>query len=377
MNKKLTILAVALLAFGMAFSATAQSLEGDNTQNTSDGDVNTSESSNITVSVASKTAIDVKPESLDYNSLDVGTQTLTGDNGGNSFGSIELENIGSEYIDRVWTSATAPSDNPFGTGLPGEYDAGNFLQIKPANSSSKSSVRGNTSTYHYVNRHEYANSWSSERGDIPSYIEAAPTEVDSGVDDVYVGRFRAGSEWYFWVIPVASDDICDGSSGPSIIRVGNTAHSPDSFGTVDFTDSGPGDWREYNIVSTTGSYGVATKSGDGETGIRLNMSDGSYREYDVLTGCDTGKSAISDAGTIRTRYNVQAGDVDDLTAGTETGERSQFLLNADSANPERMLLPGEGLTVDTAIEVPQGVPQGGVSQGQITFYVTSDQSAQR
>lgn len=386
MNKELTVSAVlALFIVGMAFSGAAQlETDGDpgtfNSANTTDGDEYQNESSNITVEVNSKTQIDVKPEELNFPQMDVGTQEVESSNGQNGFGSLDIANIGSEYIDRVWVNATAPVDGPFGTGEPTQYDAGNFLQVKPSNASSKTSVRGNTSTYHFVNRYEFANSWSADTGDIPSYIEAAPSNVDGGVSDTYVGRFRAGDEWYFWVIPVTSSDVCDGSSSqPNIIRVGNTSHSPDSFGTVDFTDSGPRDWREYNIESTTGSYGVAQASGDGETGIRLNFTDRNgddiYREYDVLTACDTSKSAIDQAQTVRTRYNVQAGDTEDLTAGSETGERSQFLLNADSANPDRMLLPGEALTIDTAVEVPQGVPEGGVDDGEVTFFVTSDVDA--
>lgn len=372
MNKKLTILAVALLTFGMAFSATAQNannLEGDNPPNTTDGDTSQNESSNVTVSVASTTAIDVKPESLDYSSLDVGTQTTTGTSGGNSFGSIEVENIGSEYIDRIWAESTSPSSNPFGTGDPANYDAGNFLQVKPGNQSSKTSIRGNTSTYHYVNRYEFMNQVGSSGGSIPSYISADTANIDGGTPvQSYVGRFRAGDEWYFYTVYTDTADTCDGTAN-SYLRVGNSSHTPDSFGTVNFESSGS-DYTTYDIAETGGSYGVATNGPAADTGVRLELSDGSYREYDVLTQCSG-----SNEHTIRTRYNVQAGDTNDLTAGSLSGDRTQFLLEAGSGSPSTMLLPGEGITIDTAIEVPQGVPQGSVQEGQITFYVTSDSDA--
>lgn len=370
MNKKLAAAMVALLTLGMTASAAAQ-ISGDDASGESE----------INVTVSSSTALDVRPSSLDFTGLSVGTQQ-TEDNGTNKFGALELENIGSEYIDRVWASATKHNDDPFATGNPGEYNAGNFLQIKPANSTAKTSVRGNTSTYHYVNRVEYANSWKNERGSIPSYIEAAPGNV-GGSDDTYVGRFRAGDEWYFWVIPVGSDDVCDGSQAGSFneIRVGNSAHSANSAvtdGTTDFTDSGPGNYTTYDIVSGSGAYGIAANEPATHTGVRLNFTDSGdtfYREYDVLTACDTSKAEIDQAQAVRTRYNVQAGDSQDLTAGSQTGNRTQFLLSADSANPGRMLLPGEGISIDTAIEVPQGVPQGEVTSGTLTFFVTSDTSA--
>ena len=368
MNKKLAAAMVALLTLGMVGTATAQTLEGDNNVSSSDADNVTSEGSDITVSVSSTTAIDVKPESLDFSNLEVGTQTTSGTNSGNSFGSIEIENIGSEYIDRVWAAATNPSSNPFGTGNPNNYDAGNFLQIKPSNSSAKSSIIGNTTTYNYVNRYEYTNPADSS-GDVPSYIMADSADMSSSPQDVQVGRFRAGNEWYFFTILESSSGTCDGSNTGAVLKVGNTSHTPDQFGTVNFEQSGD-DYTTYEIAATSGSYGVATNGPSGEIGVRLPMGDGGYREYDVLTKCDT-----TNPHTVRTRYNPQAGDANDLTAGSETGDRTQFLLRADSSSPSTMLLPGEGLTVDTAIEVPQGVPQGGVQSGSLTFFVTSDADA--
>jgi hypothetical protein len=387
MNRELTVSAVlALFIVGMAFSGAAQDgntqvLEDNNEINSSDSDVYQNESSNITVTVNSKTQIDVKPEELNFPSMDVGTQEVESSNGNNGFGALEIENIGSEYIDRVWVNATAPSSDPFGTGDPTNYDAGNFLQVKPSNESSKVSVRGNSSTYHFVNRYEFTTAWSSSGGEIPSYIEADPSNIDNGgtPSETYVGRLSAGDQWYFYVIATgSSNDVCDGT-GSAIMRLGNTSHSPDQFGTVDFTESGPNDWREYEISQSTGDYGIVSGGPTSETGVRLNLTDSNdnsfYREYDMLTACDTADFASSDPHTIRTRYNVQAGDEEDLTAGTETGSRTQFLLEAGSASPGNMLLPGEGLTVDTAVEVPQGVPEGGVQNGEVTFFVTSDYDA--
>jgi hypothetical protein len=373
----------AVLAFavvGIAFSGTAQSLEGGNTLDTDDETQNAS--SDITVGVNSKTQIDVKPGEMNWPNMDVGTQndTAVGPSGANTFGSIEISNIGSEYIDRIWVNATAQDSDPFGTGNPGNYDAGNFLQVKPSNNTGKSSIVGNTSTYHYVNRYEF-NTEAGNDGEYPSYIEADASNLDSTTQDSYVGRFRSGDEWYFYAISTGSDAQCNGGAGDDYIRIGNTRHSPDQFGTVDFTENGPGDWTQYNITNTNGEYGLVSDSPDGEIGVRLEFSDSEgnpiYREYDVLTACEVsqGGSTFSEDAphTIRTRYNVQAGDVPDLTvaaSGDTAGERTQFLLRGSS--PEGTLLPGEGIAIDTAVEVPQGVPEGGVQDGQVTFFVTSD-----
>ena len=168
-------------------------------------------------------------------------------------------------------------------------------------------------------------------------------------------------------------------SGDSILRVGNTPHSSDQFGTVDFTSQGNTDYTEYDITQTGGTYGIASNAPGSDTGVRLSFTDSNgdtfYREYDVLTVCDTDKAVADEPHIIRTRYNVQAGDATDLTAGDLTGSRAQFLLDAPSSTESSMLLPGEGITIDTAIEVPQGVPAGSVQEGELTFFVTSDDDA--
>ena len=375
MNKKATAIFLALLTVGMVGTASAQTLEEDNNVSSSDADNVTSEGSDITVSISSTTAIDVKPNALDFTGLNVGEQVTEENDGGTQFGSFTLENIGSEYIDRVWAEATHPTTDPFGTGDPSNYDAGNFLQIKPSDAT-PSGVNGDDSIYHYVNRWEFANSWNSAQGQIPSYIRASPSEALSGdtAADTYVGRLSAGDEWYFYTIVTgSSNDVCDGSQNAEL-RLGNSKHSSSDFGTVDFTHDG-GDYSTFGIEQTDGEHGVT----DATVSLTYNV-DGSdvTREYDLLTRCDMASSG-NDPHTIRTRYNVRAGDVGDITAsknGTTdaTGSRSQFLVSTGTAAD--MLLPGEQLIVDAAVEVPQGVPQGGVQTGSLTFFVTSDQDAQ-
>ncbi|MFB6193230.1 MAG: hypothetical protein ABEK00_03175 [Candidatus Nanohaloarchaea archaeon] len=375
MNKKATAVAlVALMTLGMVATAAAATNGGSNLEDTNTPDTNDTsqnESSDITVSVSSTTEIDVKPNSLTFTGLNIGTQT-TKETSGESprFGSFTIDNIGSEYIDRVWASATHPTSDPFGTGDPSAYDAGNFLQIKPSDASS-TAVRGNDTVYHYVNRYEFANSWSSSRGEIPSYIRADPgTVLSSGTaKDTYVGRLQAGNEWYFYTIVTGStNDVCDGS-GNAKLRIGQSVHSSSKFGTVDFRATAS-DYSNYTIKETSGSYGLTGSK------VKLNYTVGGStvtRKYDLLTRCTPG-ATISQPHVIRTRYNVQAGDVADLTAGTDANaSQTQFLLSTGSSSS--MLKPGQQLVIDAAIEVPQGVPTGQVQAGQLTFYVTSDYTA--
>jgi hypothetical protein len=373
MKKQLaTTTVLALLVLGMTFSGAAQTLEQGSQINSSDNDNTTSEGSSIDVGIASTTAIDVKPNSLNFPSLEVGGQVTEETTGDNIFGSFTLENIGSEYIDRVWVEATDMSNDPFGTGNPNNYNAANFLQVKP-NNATPSGINGDDQVYHYVNRHEFSASWSNSTNQIPSYIRASPSESLSGdtAADTYVGRIRAGDEWYFYtVVTGSSNDVCDGSQNAEL-RIGNSVHSSSSFGTVDFTSDNSGDYSTYQLEPTNGEYGLT------QSAVSLDFEvDGSTvtRTYDLLTRCEMGTSG-EDPHLIRTRYNVRAGDVPDITAaaadsGDSAGSQTQFLLS--TATADDMLLPGEQFIVDTAIEVPQGVPQGSVQTGDLTFHVTSD-----
>ncbi len=387
MKKKLATTAVlTALVLGMTFSGAAQGTDLEDTNTPNENDTSLNEGSNINVNISSTTQIDVKPNSLSFDNLDVGTQTTTENTGDNRFGSFSIENIGSEYIDLIWAQASRPASDPFGTGDPNAYNAGNFLQIRPADTT-RGGVSG-SSNYHYVNRYEYANSWTSSQGEIPSYIEAVPGETRSGGDpsDTFVGRIQAGDEWYFYtVVPASGESTCDDSGAD--LRIGNERHSSNLFGTSNFTaanqnDGGATGYTQYDLESTNGEYGLTQSSVSLDFDIDDDGTTDTTRSYDFLTVCDTsGNVDESEPHVIRTRYNPQAGDIPDLTqnatgdAGDNSGTQVQFLLDAGDASEN--LVPGEHIQVDAAIEVPQGVPEGGVSTGQLTFYVTSDDDAQQ
>ncbi len=335
------------------------------------------ENSTVNVTVTSEIAIDVHPENLNFPSASVGSQVTTSDRG---FTAIEVENIGSEYIDKIWLNATKPSDDPFGTGIPDNYDAANFLQVRPNNQSGL--LTGDSDDFHYVNRVEFGSTT-----DYPSYIDVDGQFNSANPDDVIVGRLRLADEEYFYAIPVGSDGTCDGTStdfdgGSGIIRIGNTSHTSDRLGTVDFDDTADVqssiDWTEYSINELSSSdYGITGAGPDTPNGVNLWKDKGTASEvnrtYDLLTICDTSKSAASTPHVVRTRYNPEAGGADDLT--TANSQAAQYILNA-GVTTSNMLTPGDGVTIDTAVEVPQGVSEGDVSQGTVTVLVTANTTAQ-
>ncbi|MBC5793081.1 MAG: hypothetical protein H8Z69_03515 [Nanohaloarchaea archaeon] len=351
MNKKvLTALAVLSLV-AMSGSAAAQG----------------NESSTVDVSVSSKVAVDVKPASLTYSDIGVGTQSTASDR---NFKAVEVENIGSEYVDRVWVNSTSPSDSPFGSGSASQYDAGNFLQVKPANYSTK--LSGDDKDFHYVNRKEFIAN-EDNNAQVPSYIQTdgqwtlAGSASTTDPTNVWVGRMRMGDSNYFFAIGSASSSCDTDNTGTPVMRIANTPQDDDQIGTVDFSNSGD-DWTQYNITSSTTDYGLTGSGPTDINGVNLSLGTGASevnRTYDVLTDCDD-----SNPHVIRTRYNAQAGDASDLTTD---GVRTSYLLSS-VGNSGGMLEPGNAVTINTAVEVPQGVAQGSVGQGKLTVLITADTS---
>lgn len=320
----------------------------------------------VNVSIASEVAVDVEPKTLVYSGASVGTQYNQTDR---QYRGVTIENTGSEYIDQIWINSSMPNSRPFGTGQASQYNAGNFLQVLP-NMSSKDVTGANAQSYLFVNRREYKISESA----VPSYIVAPESQITmeegSNPAVVHVGRFRRGDEALWFVIATSStdggNDDCDGSNTEEIIRIGDTPATPNQLGTVDFTDDGPdgepADWTEYEIETLTSSaeYGHANAS------VTLPYQDASP-SYDLLTNCD-GETHMD---AVRTKYAVDVLDTQDLTTSAYA---SEFIIQAGNT-AQNMLLPGDTVPLEMAIEVPTGVAEGEVSQGTMTVFATANTSA--
>lgn len=356
MTAGLALLTAAVL---MAGTATAQVTEND------------SEDSSVDVSVSSTIAVDVKPEAFSFSNAEVGATNSSSDDG---FNAIEIENTGSEYINRIWLNTSVPSADPFGTGSAANYDAANFLRVQPGDD-----LNGNSQPDLFVNRREYhwTNNASAITGpstfdrDTPEFITAPATEdyttegTSTAYDYVEIGAFRNNNERIYYAIP--HNGQCDGA-GDAVLRVANQSTTSTELGGVDFTDDGDA-FVEYTINQLSGSdYGVSG-AGNSPNGVTLNWSD-TDRTYDVLTNCD---GDYGQSNTVRTRYNINALGADDVTTD---GQASQFLLKeTDSSNTGNMLAPGDLKTVFTGISVPEGVAQGSVGTGTLRVLVTADTSA--
>lgn len=327
---------------------------------------NQTESSQVTVNVAETIAVDVQPANLDYSNAVVGQRNTSSDRG---FNAIEIENTGSTNIDRLWLNNSVPVQDPFGTGTSSNYDAGNFIQIQPA---SGEDLTGDTDDWHFINRKEYL--WSSNANgnaddDVPEFIQIP------GWTNYEVGQFRRGNESIYFAIQEGSSDTCNG--GSAVIRVGNVSTTDNRLGTVDFTSSTEEGWVEYQTNSLTNSdYGFTTTPGStmvsNQNGVALNWSttkgdtaEGDKPEYEVLMNCDP---SSEQPHVFRTRYNINALGADDLTQ--ESGSAVQYLI--DQATESAEINPGGMRTLFTAVEIPEGVTEGGIGNGKLRVMMTAD-----
>lgn len=315
-----------LVAFGVAMVSPAAS------QATVDN--NGTDNSTVTVEVAQKTAIDISPSTLDYNGVNPGSVQVN-TSGDEPFNSVEIENIGSTNISHVWFNASMPDSSPFGTGLATNYNAGNFIQIKPTGDLDEKSY----SEFTFVNRKEFATS------NIPEYIFREDNTWE-------IGRFRVADQEYFWAVEQQAADGTACATNSDSLRVGNAAHNKTTTGSNDFRN-GAGEFSSYQ----------PTDGGDTSDAVvnDVNVSGANYR-VDINCNPSNGEVTVT-----RSRYNIELGenDVADVTNGA-----AEYVLN-QSVSSSSALQPGEHFNVDTRVSIPQGVAQGPVTNGFLRVLVNT------
>lgn len=293
-----------------------------------------SENGTVSVGVSSTTAIDITPADLSYTSSGEGSQPAPGDRvftSDSGYEAVEVENIGSKNITKVWMNSSIPTSNPFGSGTQSGYNSGNWIQVNATGEID--GVGGPDSGFTYVNRVDY-----NETNDL-SYIFTPDT------GNWRYGRFKGGNQEYFWAVNASDGTDCTGADTGDVLRVGDFAHNKSATGSNDFTGSeGSSDWTEYTLADIPGTN-------KGFTDVSITRPDGSTREYAVLTSCG------SETYTLRTRYNPTMGGADDLSIDSSV---AGYLLNVTAGDSETNdLQPGEHFRLETAVEVPFGVASSG------------------
>lgn len=363
MKKELTIgLLTVALTIGLASTVTAES------QNTDVG-----------VNISDTVQLDVKPDRLEYgqdgDGLVVGGQSTTSDSGYNH---IEISNIGSDRLDKIYAQADMPTAQPFGTTSgTNQHNTGNFVVVSldTVNDEGYSiggiSSRGTDEEFHFLNRVEYY------EDNFPTYLSVAEDSDDvngttGSLEDEapHVGRFRVQDASY-WFVYYETD-------GDDVLKVANTPETPTSLGTSDFTEGGD-DYTLYedsefddnpdasadliegqSLAVPTNSYdGSNPLLDDGGENTDQDSSIDSVREYNLWIDSDQ---------IVRTRFNVeQDSPNDNWTPSTETGGAVDYILDASNTEDDA-LQPGENFPVDFGVEVPNGVDASSITEGSVTFF---------
>jgi hypothetical protein len=197
-NKKRYIILTATLILLLTLQACAQS------------NITANDTIRLWVRVSQKTMVDIQPTDLGWDGVQPGTET----NASQLWGwptkkpAVQIENIGSTNISRIWFNATYPSSNPFGTGSANRYNAGNFVVVKRNTSAA--------APYFFPNLIEYNES--------EMIYLVMPTVGGTWAH----GRFRAANKEYFWAVNTTS-----GNCSRAQFRIGKTLHNATQLGTVD------------------------------------------------------------------------------------------------------------------------------------------------
>ncbi|RLG15205.1 MAG: hypothetical protein DRN71_01990 [Candidatus Nanohalarchaeota archaeon] len=259
----------------------------------------------VTLTIASKTMIDITPQVLNYNTQDPGTMVVNYTYNSLNLSQIQIENIGSTNLTHVWFNTSQPTVRPFGTGVVTNYDAANFLAIK------NSSMSENE--YAFVDRLEFNHSTDIVYLTLPTNYKRQ-------------GRLRVGPNEYFWA--TASDGSYCNGTGVGKLHLGTTAHTIDETGDIDLSD---------------GSKSIVG-SGDSSWGVVDKFTIGSA-DYCAAVSADCSKVRFY-------RWNADAPG----TSGC----------SLDEVYSSNKLTPGDSFAVDLRLYVPYGVPVGAVTNGTLT-----------
>jgi len=306
MRRKLFFVFLILLAFAGFASAQAGPVAND------------SEDAVVSVWISSVTWVNIDPDSLSYSGLTPGMET-TASLEVSKYWAIEIENIGSQNITKLWANTTFETTRPWGSGDPTRYNAGNFILLT-ANSTD--------SNLYFVNRVEYNES------DVLVYLK--DPEGDMPVTGWVPGRFRNSSNEYFWMVqnPATLGRGCNESTS---IRIGTVPHTRTQTGTVDF-QAGP----TTNVGLTTGTAPTANEWAIG------SVTAGAAPGYCVAVKYDCSQVWFY-------HWNM------DAPGATNAACTQAKYLNTATSRSVGSLAPGAYFASNVTLRIPYGVAQGNIT----------------
>jgi hypothetical protein len=266
----------------------------------------------IGINITQIVSIDVNPNTVNWTGLAVG------ETGTPQY--FTVTNVGSVNVTDLRANITNDNSNPYGTGTASNYNAGEFVLLNTTSAG-----------FYYVNK----KNWNES---VPGEV-TSPTDWTEGADTGYFGIVRTasdgdvGQDYYYFTNMTGTSGNC--VSATSVILLGKEPKNVTSTGSVDFSNS-----ANYETISF----------GAGENGADFSAS------HDLAGYCFM---VSSDCSTVTmTRWNT------DLDSGAYCSNDASFFTGSD-------LEPGSHTEFYLEPKIPNGVPDGDVSQGTLTIIATA------
>jgi hypothetical protein len=280
----------------------------------------------ITVNVSQKTIVTVYPATLSWTGTD---SVEPGEQGVTKY--ILIENMGSTNISYIWFNNSYPKNDPFGSAVAANYDAGNFVLI---------ARNGSNNFYRHPNRVDYNSSY-----DI-IYLTPPAAGYSS------YGKFRDGKEEFFWYMRDVDDDgYCNSSAGTDMFYIGKDPHNETEQGTTDFTNC------DATLINPAGAQscrsGTLTDDPNSDWGF-ANVFAGSNADYDDYV-------VATHWSCNHTMFYYWNMDAPGAAATDDNDLAANYFANATSP-----LVPGMGTVANVIVRVPYGVYFGQSGAGTLT-----------
>jgi hypothetical protein len=373
-EKKIAGILVLTLCIASVFAMSY--IFGENVEATTDD-----EEVQIAVSIADLFQLDVKPYDIIFNSVRPGetsnvfTDTITGVTGQSK---IQLRNVGSLDITKIWVNATSPGDgmasSPFGSGDSARYDPANMFALTRLDENG--TVVPDADEYFFPNRREYAQSFYDQDGDLIKgqvipYLNITETVTHHNMT---IGRFHFADKEWFWSLVKTSAGTPGCNNTNTRFVMSRLPHTTTAMGDVginypDCIDGGTcvawqleaGGFR--SLVQST------SLQGDGTTSPGPNTVPSEFVNYGIKAdhSCEHvdfiyWNRASSTGGTEHARYLLDS-------AETTTGPQSF------QGNHLTEFKPGSELTTHVQLKIPYGTIAGAISgggTGGLVYFIASD-----
>jgi hypothetical protein len=189
--------------------------------------------------------IDINPAQLTYvaapgqacgRDISAGTCNETGSN----YYAVQVENIGSWNVTRIWFNVSQPVQTPFAVGSNAFVDPGNFVAL---------TTNETMNDFFFVDKKEYP----AVRSIV--YLRDPDGVMPANLTKFNYGRLHNASQEYFYMLaPNSGDSVCKADE-ITYIRLGVIPHTTTVIGSTDFFAGPSVNWVQINLTSMRGNEG--------------------------------------------------------------------------------------------------------------------------